>query len=94
LDSLADGPGFAGSEGESNLKIRRESLDFRSSGPYLHPCSQTLAWNLTGEVENQWFRRVSRFLWIPDFCWPKAKKPSNSWFQCPESPRTAPIDEG
>jgi hypothetical protein len=27
-------------------------------------------------------------------CWLKAKKPSNSWFQRPESPRSAPIDEG
>jgi hypothetical protein len=27
-------------------------------------------------------------------CWLKTKKPLNSWFQHPESPQTAPIDEG
>jgi hypothetical protein len=74
--------------------IRRESLDFWSSNPYLDPCSRILAWNLTGEVENRRFWRVSEFHRLPDCCWLKAKKPSNSWFQCPESPRSMPIDEG
>jgi hypothetical protein len=47
-----------------------------------------------GEVENRQFQRVSGFHRLPDCCWLKAKKPSNSWFQRPRSPRSAPIDEG
>jgi hypothetical protein len=65
-------------KGESNLVIRRESLDFRSSNSYLDPYSRILARNLTGEVENRQFQRVSEFCRLADCCWPKVKKLSNS----------------
>jgi hypothetical protein len=46
------------------------------------------------EVENLRSQRISGFRRLSSCCWLEAKKPLNSLFQCPESPRSAPIDEG
>jgi hypothetical protein len=39
LDSLADRPGFAGSERRIEPKDLTRKFRLRSSGPYLDPCS-------------------------------------------------------